>query len=216
MLDAFTILVMLLPLGSYLLVVGWMCSRKRPIVVSGARDFFALGLSCTGLFLAGPFSLFFPQSAFNIIGGWVWLVMLLLYFLIVVLITLGQRPRILVYSANSASFVQHVAEVLEQLDPETQWAGASFYCPKLRIEGTVDSRAGEAISQIVANSRSQDLVQWAVLQKRLQQYLKPVADRPRIVNIWSFLGLLLLLAAFSLLFTRTNETIAAMREALRL
>lgn len=215
MLDTFTWIVILLPLGCYFLVVGWLSGRNQPLVVSGGRDQFTLGLGCIGLFLAGPFSLFFPQSAFNLLGGWVWLVLVMLYLLLLSLITLGQRPRLVIYSSNSGQIVQQVRQIINRLDPNTSWANTAFHCPQLQIEGNIEMRNGDQTAQIVATNRQQNLSNWSNLQRELnQEFRKEAFALPR-ANAWVMLGGLLLLTILSLAFVRSTETLAAMREMLR-
>jgi hypothetical protein len=215
MLDTFTWVVILLPLGCYFLVVGSLAGRSRPLVVSGVRDQFTLGLGCIGLFLAGPFSLFFPQSAFNLLGGWVWLVLIMLYLLLLTLITMGQRPRLVIYSSNSGQIVQQVQQIINRLDPDSTWANAAFHSPLLQIEGNIELRNGDSTAQIVATSRQQNLSNWTYLQHELnQEFLQNARVLPT-MNTWIAVGGVLLIAVFSLVFVRPSETLAAMREILR-
>lgn len=215
MLDSFTQLVILLPLGCYFLVIGIMNSRRSPWIVSGTRDFFALALGCTGLFLLGPFSLFFPQSAFNLMGGWVWLALFILYLLIVTLIALALRPRLLVYSVDSSSFVQRFHQLLIQLDPNTQWAGTSFHCPQLSVEGYVESRSTESVAQIIGSNRDQDLLNWMRLQRLLQQEMRQWTNTRKQFSSWIVVGLILVFFAVSPVIMQPQETLATMKEVLR-
>jgi hypothetical protein len=174
-----------------------------------------LALGCTGLFLLGPFSLFFPQSAFNLMGGWVWLALFFLYLLIVTLIALALRPRLLVYSVDSSDFVQRFHQLLIQLDPNTQWAGTSFYCPQLSVEGYVESRNAEQVAQIIGSNRNQDLLNWMRLHRLLQQEMRQWANTRKQFSSWIFVGLILVFFAISPVIMQPQETLATMKETLR-
>jgi hypothetical protein len=214
-LDAFTWLVILLPLGVYWFIVGLMIISRRPTIVTGVRDTFAFGLSFVGLALAGPLSLFFPQTAFNLFGGWVWLVLLVLYVLMLVLVSLASRPKLVVYSANSESFFQLLNEVFVALDSNVRWAGASFFMPELKIDGNVEFSALDRTVQIVATSREQDLENWNVLRKALAIKLNDQAKHNFAPNRSLLFGATLLLIGIGLIIKQPVEMLAAMKEALR-
>jgi len=52
--------VALLPLGGYLLVLGWLHLRRRPAAIPGGLDIAALAVGLSGLVLAGPLALLQP------------------------------------------------------------------------------------------------------------------------------------------------------------
>ena len=50
----------LVPLGCYLVVLGWLHLRRRPAAVSGGIDLAALAAAVSGFVLAGPLALLQP------------------------------------------------------------------------------------------------------------------------------------------------------------
>src|SRR5688572_189670 len=88
------------PLATYLLVLGAINLSRRPLLTTGGRDAAALALALAGLAAAGPMELFMPERAAVYIGGWVWVLLLTVYFLAVVLLILSMRPRLIVYNSN--------------------------------------------------------------------------------------------------------------------
>ena len=93
----FQILLGIFPLGAYLTILGWLRWTRPALVTTGGRDTFALALAAIGLAAIGPGDLFFPAAAGAAFGPIVWPVMMLLYFLIVALWVLHQRPRLVIY-----------------------------------------------------------------------------------------------------------------------
>ena len=71
------------PFAVYLLLLGVMNLRGRPLVTTGARDAAALGIGLVGFVIAGPMQLFFPEGAASRFGGWVWLMLIVFYGLCV-------------------------------------------------------------------------------------------------------------------------------------
>ena len=51
------------PLSVYLVMLGVLNLQRRSFVTTGARDAAALGIAISGLIVAGPMELFFPESA---------------------------------------------------------------------------------------------------------------------------------------------------------
>ena len=51
------------PLAVYLLLIGLLNLSNKPFVTTGARDAAALGIGVSGLVIAGPMELFFPEGA---------------------------------------------------------------------------------------------------------------------------------------------------------
>src|ERR1700677_3412405 len=86
------------PLAIYLLVLGWINLRPRPLVVSGARETAALGLALAGPVLIGPAQLLLPPAATQHFGAWIWLLLASLYVLAVTLAILVARPRLVIFN----------------------------------------------------------------------------------------------------------------------
>ena len=59
-------------LAIYLLLVGLINLRRRPLVVSGSRELAALGVAMVGLLIVGPMQLFVPDATALRFGWLVW------------------------------------------------------------------------------------------------------------------------------------------------
>ncbi len=73
------------PLGVYLVIVGAINLRRRPMLVSGTCDFAAITIALSGLVIAGPMELFMPQVALAQFGPYIWLLLISFYILCVAL-----------------------------------------------------------------------------------------------------------------------------------
>ena len=106
-----------LPLGVYLLALGWVHLRRRPLAIAGVWDGILLGASLVGLVTVGPIALVRPAT-----GGssWSWPMLILGFCLVVALCVLVSRPRLIVYNISLEQLRPLVAEVAADLDPQAR------------------------------------------------------------------------------------------------
>lgn len=116
----FTSLLASLPLGAYLLMLGILRLRRRVLVTTGGRDTFALALAISGLVAIGPGELFFPTTAAAALGAAIWPMLALLYFLIVALIVLYQRPKLVVYGLGDQQAAAPLLRACLSIDPASR------------------------------------------------------------------------------------------------
>jgi|688.fasta_scaffold00483_9 hypothetical protein len=116
----FQILLGIFPLGAYLTILGWLRWTRPALVTTGGRDTFALALAAIGLAAIGPGDLFFPAAAGAAFGPIVWPVMMLLYFLIVALWVLHQRPRLVIYGLGDKGLAEPLLRACRQIDPQSK------------------------------------------------------------------------------------------------
>ena len=192
--DPFRLCLALGPVAVYLVVLGGMNLMRRPFVVSGTRDTAALGLAVFGLFLVGPFELFYPSAASNLFGSFVWVFLASLYGLSVVLVLLSQRPRLVVYNiavdelrAIMADLVEGI-EGLEGHEGETQWAGDSLSLPKLGLQLHIDASPAMRNVSLVSNGPHQNHLGWYKLQKELSKSLREFKTRRNLRAGWLLLA----------------------------
>ena len=84
--DPLHVCIALAPLAAYLVLLGAIHLRARPLLTTGGRDLAALAVAVSGLIAAGPMELFLSEGAAALYGGWVWMIMLTAYGLSVLLI----------------------------------------------------------------------------------------------------------------------------------
>ena len=99
--DPLRMIIALVPLAAYLLLLGAFNLRRRPVVLSGARDWLLLGAGLFGLALVGPMELLLlPEATLFRLGGYAWLLLSCCYLLFVVLAAMIGTPRIVIYNSD--------------------------------------------------------------------------------------------------------------------
>lgn len=178
--DPFHFCVALLPLAAYLLAIGMLNLARRPRVLSGTLDLFALGLGLVGLMMIGPLRLFLPSATSFRLGPWAWPLLLVAYLLFLTLTILLSRPRLVIYNLGPESVHSLLRDLFANLDAETAWAGDSVSLPNLGVELYVETVGSLRNVQLIATRVSQSLEGWAVIQARLRQRLQQApAERNR-------------------------------------
>jgi hypothetical protein len=122
MIDPLHLAIAITPLGGYLLLLGVLRILPRPRVVSGVQDTVWVGIAISGLVVAGPFELFMPEAAALRFHGFVWLLLLGLYAMLVTLLALLMRPRVIIYNISADALRPVVSEVVGRLDRDARWA----------------------------------------------------------------------------------------------
>lgn len=159
------------PLGVYLMLIGLVNLRRRPFVTTGARDAAAIGIAISGLVIAGPMELFFPESAAGRFGPYVWLLLLAFYGLCVSLIVLLMRPRIVVYNLGTQGLRPILGDVAIRLDPKARWSGDSLMLPSLDVQLNLEGNSWLNSSQLVSVGDKQRFESWRLLEKELREQL---------------------------------------------
>ncbi|HWA98733.1 MAG TPA: hypothetical protein VG713_09585 [Pirellulales bacterium] len=216
MLDPLRLTIALTPLGLYFVLIGVLHRRRRPTIVSGARDLALLGAGTAGLALVGPIELFMPRSAsIAELGPYLWAMLLTLYSLCVSLAALAAKPRLVIYgSLPWADLRIAIAAAVGELDSEARWAGTTVSLPHLQIEFYLDWSAGQATTVLTATTRHQNLAAWQRLHQSLAGHLPKRTERSWCALGWLAAGGALLAIAVRLIATRGNEMIERLYDVL--
>jgi hypothetical protein len=167
------------PLAMYFVVLGAINLSSRPMVTTGARDLLAMGLAVSGLAVAGPMELFFPEKAAGALGTLaVWSLMLVFYALIVVCLALMTRPRLVIYNVTSEQLLPVLEEVLGKIDPQFRWAGHTMVSEGLGVQLTVETQPMMKNVQLVSAGPQQSHNGWGKLHRALAAALRPVHGLP--------------------------------------
>jgi hypothetical protein len=169
--DSFPLCLALGPVAIYLLLLGAVNLRRRPFLMSGARDTAALGLAVVGLVIVGPVELFFPNAAAARFGPWVWLFLLVLCVLALTLVLLTIRPRLIIYNISADELRPILADVVDKLDPKARWAGDSLALPHLGVQLHLDTAATVRNVSLVASGSGQNQLGWRKLEAALRPSL---------------------------------------------
>lgn len=167
MLDLLRFALAILPLAAYFNVLGLLRLRSKPTVLSGAMDTLLLGLAVIGLIAIGPIELFFPRAAYSLLGGWVWFVLIALYFFVLMLIALNTSPKLVVYGLDAGQLKLHLCELLAENQIKADWLGSMVELPELGVRACIESAGRGRISQIQSAGKVQNLTGWFTLERLL-------------------------------------------------
>jgi hypothetical protein len=196
------------PLAVYFLLLGTINLSRRPLLVTGGRDAFALGLAISGLVMIGPVELFFPTMAASAYGAVVWGLLAGLYGLCLTLLVLILRPRLVIYNISSEELRPILAQLMVEMDPEARWAGDSIVLPTLGIQMRMEMVTSMRNVSLVSNEPRQESLCWRRLEQELGTALREVevARNPRAVSL--VLAGLLLAGSIVYVVTRDPQAVA--------
>jgi hypothetical protein len=189
----FELLIAVTPIAMYLVLVGLINLRRRPYVVTGARESMLVGLALSGLAIIGPMELFFPQQAANQFGAYVWLLLVAFYGMLLLLWILVARPRLVVYNISSTQVRAVLSEAALKLDSDARWAGDCLALPRLNVQLHVESFETMRNVTLIGAGNDQSYTNWRRLEGSLRGAIKEITV-PRNPRGYSFLivGLLLM------------------------
>ncbi|MEM6329876.1 MAG: hypothetical protein AAF790_06475 [Planctomycetota bacterium] len=166
------------PLAAYLLLMGVVNLRRRPMLTTGGADLVALGLGLTGFVFIGPIELFHLPPRASGLGGYAWLFWLVLYWTGLALAAMVLRPRLVIYNAGLDQARPAVAQAVSQLDPDARWAGDSVVLPRLGVQMHLEAFGVMRNTSLVASGGEQNLEGWRRLRKAVSRALAPLAVQP--------------------------------------
>lgn len=211
--DPFRLAIALVPVASYVLLLGLLNLRRRPFLTSGGCDLAALGVALSGVMFFGPMELFRPDAATRAFGNYIWLFLLLFYWLCVVLLALLSRPRLVVYNISLEEFHPHLAEAAGRLDPAARWAGNNLSLPTLGVHLHLDSLDIMRNVSLVASGGRQNLDGWRRLSHEVGRSLAAVRVKPnpRAAGLLA-ISIALLVICMTQLLIHPADVITAMHE----
>ncbi len=164
----------LLPVAAYLIVIGIVHLRRRPLAVSGQVDVAALASAVAGLVIAGPLALLQPTAGSS---AWTTVVLVLGFVLVVGFAMLAARPRMVVYNIGLDQMRPLVASVVAALDSSARWAGETAALPTRGLQVHLDDRGPARSVSVIAAGRS-SAEAWGEFSRRLRLAVRPVRVRP--------------------------------------
>ena len=167
MLDLLRFAIAILPLAAYFNVLGLMRLRSAPTVVSGAMDLLLLGLALLGVVAIGPIELFFPRAAYSLLGIWIWIVLIALYFFVLMLMVLNTAPKLVVYGLDHRSLRTQLCELLDQEKIRSEWLGDMVDLPELGVRACIEPAGRGCVSHVHSAGKQQDLTGWFTLERLL-------------------------------------------------
>ncbi len=215
--DPLHLSVALGPLAAYLLLLGMINRSRRPFLTTGGRDKAALCLAICGFVIVGPMELFMPSAAVVQFGGYVWLMLLALYALLVTVWVLTARPRLVIYNITPDQLRPILAELVADLDNEARWAGDSLMLPQLGVQLHVESFPAVRNVQLVSSGPQQSYGGWRRLERALDSPLREFTGtrNPYGLSLILFGSFLIAMIGFWIL-TERQAMAQALVEMLRL
>ena len=160
------------PLALYFLTLAILHSGKRPFVVGGKRDFFALALATSGLILIGPGQFAPTLNAVYVWRSSVWLWAGALYLCLALFVALKLRPRLVVYNSVLDSFRKMITSAALTLDDEARWSGDAMNLPGLGVQFYVEETRAFRVVSIVGIGRDFSSVGWKRFASTLNLEIK--------------------------------------------
>ncbi|MGY8771581.1 MAG: hypothetical protein ACKVH8_24460 [Pirellulales bacterium] len=165
--DPLRLCISICPLAAYLMVLGVLNIRQHPFLTTGTRDMVALSLAVSGMMFTGPMALFMPGAAAALFGVYAWLMMLGIYFLIVIFISLMQRPRLVIYNITVDQLKPILREIAAKIDPEARWRGDALYMPSISVHFVVEGVPAMRNVQLKSVGLKQSYMSWVRLRVAL-------------------------------------------------
>lgn len=163
--------IALAPLLIYLMVLGAINLSSRPFLTTGARDAFALALGLSGLVIVGPMELFMPEPAAQTFGAMVWVLMTVLYLLSCLLLTLMQRPRLVIYNVSPMELRALLEQAVKAIDPSAWWSDDTYVLPQAFIQLHLDPVALLRNVSLTSVGSRQSWQSWRRLEDELAERL---------------------------------------------
>lgn len=199
----------LAPLALYLLLLGWVNLRRRPMVMAGSRDVNLMGMALIGLAIVGPLELFLPEAAAFTFGPWVWLLMIALYFLLVSLTSMMLRPRLVIYNMTRDELRPVMAEVARKIDPTARWTGDGLTLPKLAVRLHMECSQTFRNVQLVSVGSDQNDSGWRKLESELRRSLRTTETERNARGVPMLITALVFIGLVAFLVLRDSREIAA-------
>jgi hypothetical protein len=211
--DPFRLAIALVPVGAYVLLLGFINARRRPFLTSGGSDFTALGIALSGLMFVGPMELFRPSAATREFGNYIWIVLVLFYWLWLLFVVLVSRPRLVIYNISVEELRPILADAASRVDPDVRWTGSHLALPSLGVQLHVDSFDLMRNVSLVSSGSRQSIDGWRRLARELRRSLISirVKSNPRAIGLLT-VSLVLLAASVTYMLNRPEELLQAMNE----
>ena len=217
MMDPLHLCIALSPLSVYLLLLGVINLSRRPLVTNGARDAAALGVGISGLVVVGPIELFVPEATILRLGALVWALLIAFYAMCLILFVLLMRPRLVIYNIRPDQVRPMLAELVNELDRESRWAGECLILPNLGIQLHVEASGGMRNVQLIAAGANQSYEGWYRLEKSLSASLRQVRSARNPLGFSLIFFSLLMIGSVTFWLVQDADAVAhSLRELLRL
>lgn len=215
--DPLRLIIAMVPLAAYLLLLGLINLRRRPVMMNGACDNLLLGFGLAGFAMVGPIELLLlPESTAFRFGGYAWVMLIILYVLSVLLLVMLGGPRLTVYNVAFEQLHAALADVVSRLDDQARWTGDTVFLPNRGVQFYLDRHPRLHNVQITALGNYQNFESWHLLEKELRVALRDTAKASRSFGIvFMFLALAMFAVALDKVCYDRGEIAQSFNEMLR-
>ncbi len=161
--------IALVPIAMYLMMIGFLKLRTRPLMTTGWRDTLAIGIAVSGMMAVGPMELFFPTEAAAVWHHWVWAALAALYLLTLTLILLSCRPRLLAYGLDRQQFQSVLLTAAKTIDPQAFWQEQVLNIPAAGMQLAEEPTGSSSIHQVVSVGSYVNFSGWLDLERAFVQ-----------------------------------------------
>ncbi|MCE2750871.1 MAG: hypothetical protein LW720_03150 [Pirellula sp.] len=166
MIDYLRLSFGLIPLGVYLIVMGFLALRRRPTLLTSGQEALLLGFALMGFALIGPIELFFPTGAYAALGQKTWILLIALYGLLVLLFALQRQPGWTVLGLDSHGLRNLLGEILQKGDIEHAWLGNHLQISEWDLQAMIEpSRGFQGVSHLNATGKQRNVLGWYQLER---------------------------------------------------
>lgn len=166
MIDYLRLSFGLIPLGVYLMVMGFLALRRRPTLLTSGQEALLLGFALMGFALIGPIELFFPTGAYAALGQKTWILLIALYGLLVLLFALQRQPGWTVLGLDSHGLRNLLGEILQKGDIEHAWLGNHLQISEWDLQAMIEpSRGFQGVSHLNATGKQRNVLGWYQLER---------------------------------------------------
>jgi len=204
------------PLAIYLLLIGSLHLRKRPLVTSGWRDIMTMGIACLGLASVGPMQLFFPMHAAAVVPMLSWGLMFALYFMGLTLVMLWSKPRLTVYGMTATQFRDSLHQAALVVDSQSSWNGHVLTLPRAGFQLVAEPSTALRVHSVAAvETMHNNYSAWRLLERELVKAGHQLDSRPA-KSAWILVGIatVLLVVAIAPVVVHPETTLAELKSFL--
>ncbi|TWU17055.1 hypothetical protein Poly21_42640 [Allorhodopirellula heiligendammensis] len=175
MFDPFAATLAFSPLIVYVLCLSIIRIGGFVWVTTGARDTAAVLVAISGLIVIGPMELFFPNATASLLGAWVWIPLMLLYFLFACLVVINSRPKLVIYGRTLEEVYPAMVRAARAMDSNAieHEEQLQIHLPALTTHIRLDPVRGNDCSSVVAFEPTLPLAFWNQLANHLRTELRP-------------------------------------------
>lgn len=175
MFEPYAATIAFTPLILYVLALSIIRIGGLVWVTTGTRDLAAVLFAISGLVVIGPLELFFPNATAALLGPWVWIPLLLLYFLFACLVVLNSRPKLVVYGRMLEDVYPAMVRAARALDASAieNDKQLQVHLPALTVHLRLDLARGTDCSSVVAFEPTLPFAFWRQFAKHLRAELRP-------------------------------------------